>query len=424
MAQSLSLISPVFFIIFLLLTGLIYVSATDPYIRREHRRIIFIIAVLCLALTAQNLLDYRLTLGAPHTLFRTLVSVFGYSVRPAIPALFLSVVDRKGKRWLRWLLVGVNAAISCTAFFSGICFYIDEANLFHRGPLGYTCHIVSSVLLAALAWRSVGNYGGQSKRDIVIPLSVAVIILLSFVYDTLNSISVPVSLLTIAAACGALFYYIWLHLQFVKEHERDLMATQRIQIMMTQIQPHFLFNALNTIRALYAKDPPLADKILEDFSAYLRQNLESLSQTELIPISRELEHTRLYTEIEMLRFPGVRVEYRIGDEHFEVPALTIQPLVENAIRHGVHSRKDGRVLVSTSCESGVHRITVEDNGAGFDPDRQAPPGETHIGLKNVKDRVEQMCGGTMDLKSEIGKGTRVTLLIPDAFQKRKKEQRK
>ena len=132
---------------------------------------------------------------------------------------------------------------------------------------------------------------------------------------------------------------------------------------------HLRCNALNTIRALYAKDPPLADRTLEDFSAYLRQNLESLSQTDLVPVAKEMEHTRLYAEIEALRFPNVRVEYRIEDESFTIPALTIQPLVENAIRHGVRSRKDGLVTVSTARESGACATTRTSfsprRGAGY-----------------------------------------------------------
>ena len=221
----------------------------------------------------------------------------------------------------------------------------------------------------------------------------------------------------------SLFYYIWLHLQFVREHEQALEAEQRIQIMMTQIQPHFLFNALNTIRALYAKDPPLAGKTLEDFSAYLRQNLESLRRSDLIPVAKELEHTRLYAEIETLRFPGIQVEYRIEDTGFEVPPLTVQPLVENAIRHGVRGRRDGLVTVSTKREAEAHRITVEDNGAGFEPKRDDAPEGAHVGLRNVKERLEKLCGGTMILESAPGSGTRVTLLIPDASENGKKERR-
>jgi sensor histidine kinase YesM len=171
---------------------------------------------------------------------------------------------------------------------------------------------------------------------------------------------------------------------------------------------------------LYAKDPPLADRTLEDFSSYLRQNLESLNQTDLVPVVKELEHTRLYAEIEALRFPNVRVEYRIEDESFTIPALTIQPLVENAIRHGVRSRKDGLVTVSTVRESDAHRITVQDNGVGFEPEKTASGEGTHVGIRNVKDRVEQMCGGSMLLQSELGKGTSVTLLIPDGAKEKRK----
>ena len=202
------------------------------------------------------------------------------------------------------------------------------------------------------------------------------------------------------------------------------MASQRIHIIMTQIQPHFLFNALNTIRALYSKDPSLADRTLEDFSTYLRQNLESLSQTDLVPVTKELEHTRLYAEIEVLRFPNIHVEYRTWDQDFQIPALTIQPLVENAIRHGVRSRKDGLVTVTTVCESDCHRITVQDNGVGFDTKKQESFAETHIGLRNVKNRIEQMCGGTMILRSEIGAGTCVTLIIPDGNKDGTREKRK
>ena len=163
----------------------------------------------------------------------------------------------------------------------------------------------------------------------------------------------------------------------------------------------------------------MGDRILEDFSTYLRQNLETLNRTELIPIKKELEHTRLYAEIETLRFPNIRVDYRIEDDAFSIPALTIQPLVENAIRHGVRSRKDGLVTVSTARGTGGHRITIEDNGVGFDTNREAGGEKSHIGIQNVKARIEQTCGGTMVLRSEIGKGTCITLFIPDASEKGK-----
>jgi LytS/YehU family sensor histidine kinase len=112
-----------------------------------------------------------------------------------------------------------------------------------------------------------------------IPLLNALLIIACVLMDSVfaTNLRYPVTFLTVGIVISTVFYYIWLHLQFVRAHERDLMATQRIRIMMTQIQPHFLFNALNTIRALYAKDPPMGDRILEDFSTYLRQNPSSSS---------------------------------------------------------------------------------------------------------------------------------------------------
>ena len=404
----------VLFPLLFLLLSLGFTVGIDPYIQREHRRIMLIVVVLCLSLVGQNLGENALFVRHSNLALKNILSAYGYSVRPVILILFLYIIRPEGKKWPWWTLAGVNALLYFTSPFTKLCFEIRESDFISlRGPLGFTCFVISGILLAELLIRTILRYRKTRKMEQLIPVSVALIIAASVALDINMRTDQPVAFLTIAIVVGSVFYYIWLHFQFVREHEKDLQAAQRIQIMMTQIQPHFLFNALNTIRALYAKDPPLADKTLEDFSTYLRQNIESLSQSDLIPVSKELEHTRLYAEIEVLRFPNVRVEYHIEDSAFEIPALTIQPLVENAIRHGVRSRKDGLVTVSAVRGSGMHRITVQDNGVGFDDKKQDNFEGLHIGIRNVKDRVEQICGGTMILQSEIGKGTSVTLLIPD-----------
>lgn len=405
----------VLFPLLLLLLGLAFTVWIEPYIRRAHKKTMLVIATLCLTLIAQNYLDYALTVGQPRQLLRTVVSIYGYAVRPVILILFLYIVRPEGKRWYWWVLAGVNAAVYMTALLSPVSFWIDPGNNYRGGPLASCCLITSMILLLNLLIQTCRSRKTAGKWDVWIPVVVIVMIVASIWLDySVKEGQLPISFLTTAIIVGSVFYYIWLHLQFVREHEQDLMASQRIRIMMTQIQPHFLFNALNTIRALYAKDPALGDRTLEDFSTYLRQNLEALDQSDRIPITKELEHTRLYAEIEAFRFPNIRVEYRIEDEQFEVPALTVQPLVENAIRHGVRGRKDGLVTVSTAWEGNAHRITVEDNGVGFDPNQTPDPEEAHIGLQNVKDRVEQMCGGTLLVESEPGKGACVTLRIPDA----------
>ena len=182
--------------------------------------------------------------------------------------------------------------------------------------------------------------------------------------------------------------------------------------MMTQIQPHFLYNTIATFRALCKKDPEKAAQVADEFGRYLRQNLDTLDATGLIAFDRELEHTRLYADIEMVRFENIQIRYDIKDREFFLPPLTIQPMVENAIRHGVRIREQGLVCVRTYCEPRFHVIVIEDNGTGFDTGRQAKKDGRHIGISNVRERVESMCGGTLKLESMIGEGTTVTIRIP------------
>ena len=220
----------------------------------------------------------------------------------------------------------------------------------------------------------------------------------------------PLAFLTIAIVISCVAYYTWLHLQFVREHEEALRAGQHIQIMMSQIQPHFLFNTLSTIQALCDTDPQTAIYAIERFGVYLRKNLEALNQADLIPLSRELEHTQAYAEIEMLRFSNIRVDYDIQARDFRIPALSIQPLVG----HGVRARDDGRVTVTVRRAVDENLIVIRDNGTGFDPGRIDEADESHIGIANVRSRLEQMCGGVPDIDSRIGEGTTVTMRIPVA----------
>lgn len=184
--------------------------------------------------------------------------------------------------------------------------------------------------------------------------------------------------------------------------------------MMTQIQPHFLYNTLSTIQVLCLTNPDEAYEITGKFGKYLRQNIDSLEEPELITFDKELEHTQIYTEIEKVRFPEINIVYDVEDEDFSLPALTVQPIVENSIRHGIRNVENGTVTVSVKKQPDCHEIIVADNGVGFDVDSPTKSG-THIGLKNTKERVEKMCGGTLEVTSEIGKGTTVKIRIPDEF---------
>ena len=396
------------------LFGLSFAVWSNPFIQRKRRRIMLIIIALIASLLVQNLVDFQLQ-RVSLPLGRTLTAIFGYSVRPLIELLFFYIVsDRKSHR-AGWLLVGLNALIHLTALFSPICFSIDANNLFHRGPLGYTCHIVSALLLIQLVWVTVREFGESKKQELWLPILNALVIIASVLLDSFADYhEFPLSFLSIAIVNTSMFYYIWLHLQFVRRHEQTLLAEQRIQIMMSQIQPHFLYNTLATISALCRREPEAAARMIERLSAYLRQNLDSLGQPECIPFAKELEHTRIYTDIEQVRFDTIRVEYDVGDRDFSLPPLTLQPLVENAIRHGVRIREQGLVRIETRRSGAWHEIVIRDNGVGFDVNALETLDDDHIGIRNVRERLKKMCGGTLTIDSRIGEGTTAVIRIPAA----------
>lgn len=410
------------------LAGLSVAVLSDKYVSKKHRIVMFAAVLVVFSLIVQNTVDYVLVNSEPMPLLRTINSIYGYAARPVMIVLSLYIVAPKRRYTAAWIAAAVNAAVYMTALFSPVCFWLDSAYIHRKGPLGYTAHIIGAALLIYLLYVTVREYGHSAKREMIIPASIIILILISIIAD--NEVGMQpqmISYLTIAMVSACVFYYIWLHQQFVRRHEKALLAEQRIQIIMSQIQPHFLYNTLSTMQSLCLTDPQKAFDTIVKFGKYLRVNIDSLSSPALIPIEKELEHTRIYSEIEMLRFSNIRVGYDIEDTGFSVPALTVQPLVENAIRHGVRIREDGIVTVSTREKPDGHEIIIKDNGQGFDTSTLAStdypaededvettesPISQHIGIRNVRERIEKMCGGTLSIESVVGDGTIIVITIP------------
>lgn len=206
--------------------------------------------------------------------------------------------------------------------------------------------------------------------------------------------------------------YITVQIEYEKQQEEQLLQ-QRISIMISQIQPHFLYNVLTSIRALCRIDAREAESALTDFTLYLRGNLDSLSNTGCIPFLQELQHTKHYVDLEKMRFGrDLTVLFNTPVTQFSLPPLTLEPIVENAVRHGVMQRlQGGTVIISTSETESDFVVTVSDDGIGFDAEQLAAGGK-HIGLWNVRERLAAVCSGHMEIESGIDKGTNVTMCIP------------
>ncbi|MCI6935345.1 MAG: histidine kinase [Clostridiales bacterium] len=199
----------------------------------------------------------------------------------------------------------------------------------------------------------------------------------------------------------------------VQKMEQELQES-RISLMLSQLQPHFLFNVLNSIYYLCGKEPETARKMIDKFSTYLRNNLDSLDQKTLIPFQQEFDHIQTYLELEKLRFDEeLTVVYDIQADTFSLPVLTVQPLVENAVKHGITQKRGGGVLtLATRAEPNCYVITIADTGVGFYPEHYMDDGKTHIGIQNVRQRLEHMVGGTLEITSTPGVGTIATIIIP------------
>ena len=402
--------------LFLQLVGLLIVVCIDPYFSRTQRMVMLLFILLTASLVAQNYAEHLLVNRTPSLPFiRRIIAIYGYSVRPAILVLFLYIIKPSRKIQLCWILVGINMLVYLTALFDKVAFWISSTNHYVSGPLWFVCLLVSIILIALLLYYTIREFHSAGLRRMLIPMIVVLAIIGAAVVDNVivKDEDQTVSFLTIVIVSSSLLYYIWLHLEFVYKHEKDLKAQQRIKIMISQIQPHFLYNTLSTIQVMCKTEPELAAETICKFSIYLRQNLESLEQPDLIPFEKELEHTKVYSDIEEIRFENIRVEYDISDTGFRVPALSVQPLVENAIRHGVRIRKDGLVTVTSRRDGLFHEIIIQDNGKGFDPEKQETADTSHIGLKNVRERLKQMCDADMTVESRLGEGTRITIRIPE-----------
>ncbi len=195
--------------------------------------------------------------------------------------------------------------------------------------------------------------------------------------------------------------------------ENDLLQS-RVTMMLSQIQPHFLFNSLTAIKQLCAVDPERAEECIGSFASYLRINLDSLGRSAIIPLTRELNHTEQYLKLEQMRFgERVRVQYDLRYKGFSLPSLTVQPIVENAVRYGITKRPEGGTVTIFADEADdAYIVRVSDDGVGFDTTKPLSDDRSHIGIENVRSRLSSLCGGELTIESEPGRGTSVIIRIP------------
>ncbi len=196
--------------------------------------------------------------------------------------------------------------------------------------------------------------------------------------------------------------------RYIKQKEE--IADQKVRLAVLQMRPHFIYNTMTSIYCLIEQDAPKAQQVTLDFTNYLRKNFTAIAKEETIPFTEELEHARAYLAVEQVRFKGkLFVEFDMPYTNFRLPPLTLQPIVENAVKHGVDPDLDPLyITVRTREDKQGAEITVEDTGPGFGLNDNNEP---HIALGNIRERLEMMCNGELTISEREGGGTVIRIII-------------
>ena len=393
-------------------------------IKKRDKYFLASIALCTMTLAIFEALETLFTDTTIHeeNISRYIFSILSYILRPIIIVLFFHLrLGHLGKRkYILWIGVVINTIMYILAFFAyhnpdmRLVIWYYENNQFDRTWLGYTVYVICfiyAILLVVISFIDSKKNTSKRQIDYVILSTVILALIVEVLVITLQLSSSYTSEIFIL---GIYLYYSYLMFEMYKNdavlHERE-MQDKTTSLMLSQIQPHFIYNTLATIQVLCEIDAEKAAKTIDAFSKYLRINTDALSKREPVSILEEVKHAKTYSDIEMVRFDNVNVIFNIEDQDFKLPVLTLEPIVENAIKYGVRAKEEGIVEVRTFKEGNKHILVVKDNGIGFNMNEIKNDGRNHVGIENVKKRVENMVHGTFEIESEVGAGTTVTITV-------------
>ena len=327
------------------------------------------------------------------------------------------IISKEGIRRIRIILnvfLVVCMIVLVWAQISGLLVNIDDSGMYYMGEFYYYSNLMSVAYLAFdILMLAVHGKEMPIKQRLIFGL-----LILSPLLATLaKPFYKQLHLATLLSSISLTLIVILIVKENTSEYRRQESIKNQLEIdlMLGQIQPHFLFNVLYVIQEICHINPETAAEAIGEFSKYLRHNMDSITIRTPIPFKEELEHVGHYVSLQQLRFgERLEVQYDLGCTDFKMPTLTLQPIVENAIRYGVRMAPKGRgkVLVRTIEHPDCYEIDVIDNGPGFDVNKVPNDGMSHTGLKNVRERLAQVSGGELTVTSAPGEGTTVRMIIP------------
>ena len=347
--------------------------------------------------------------------------VFGFLTIPLVTSYLTHlIVSRSGIagllwKYVEWVIFALAAVIMTVNLRLGFIYAFDETSSYHPAALSILPGVIGIFGLVISIGVVLQYLKYFNRFEKVAFITYLLLPLAAIAVDmVMNRMTYTVFSLVISSLV-LFFSYEFNSREYRTELEKSL-ADQQIRMFHQQIQPHFIFNSLAVIKYQSRKSPEEAVVTIDEFSDYLRGCSDMMSSVDCVPVRQELDLVGHYINLQKRRF-GEGIDYRtdIQDTDFEIPPFTIQTLVENAFTHGLRGQVIENEYISVRTYEGrrSHVIEVADNGAGFDTkELEDTSGTKHVGIRNTEERIKLMCDGSMNIESEPGKGTTVTITIP------------
>lgn len=358
---------------------------------------------------------------ADPTVCLMLDKVTGYCFVAAVLFYFKSNMTRSGTRIAANIVSGVYLSFAIAVFIMQLCHARDlTASSTTMNIAAAVCILVMIVLLGV---EVQGNRNALFFLLSWVPLlvTVAIDVLDQFIHlrgaHYFNYGLAITMIVQIVRLIGDLRFQYKEAIRY-QQMQKELYEA-KVGVMVSQIRPHFIYNALTSIAMMCTIDPETAQEATVTFADYLRGNMDSLNQSKPVPFTTELEHLKKYLYIEKMRFDDLlNVEYDIQTVDFQLPLLSIQPLAENAVKHGVGMKEDGgTVTIATKETDTAYEVIIKDDGVGFDPEApKEDDGRSHVGMENTKKRLHDLCGARVEITSVIGEGTTAKVILPKEGQ--------
>lgn len=420
----------------------ILLTLTAPYVERWERRFFLALFSLLSAFIACDLLEQTaqyfmgsdfMWLAQAGVFFELLLSV---AIVPTFTAYLLRCTGENLRTSPLFrtaiALYVIYVVVIVVAQFSDAVYYLSvKEQCVLPGPF-YPALIIPPIALMVLNLVALARRWSVLTHRLRIAFAVCTAVPLVCVF--LQAAFFGVNVLVIGSSLSALILLVLVMTDQMKAHvrQREEAAQRQSQVMALQMRPHFIYNVMTSIYYLCAQDPERAQQVTLDFTDYLRANFAAVAAEADIPFAKELEHTRAYLAVEGARFEdNLVVDIDCPHTAFHLPPLTLQPLVENAVKHGADPEKPPlHVRIATRKDPEFSVVTVEDTGPGFDYSiltSEAQKDDTDklllsdgvadwttnptSALTNIRERLAAR-GSTLDFASRKKGGTVATIRVP------------